>query len=131
MLIIKEVISRRDEKIFTRLPVKLFKSVDAFSPALEIDEITVFNKKKNPMLSYCKTIRYIAYLDGKPVGRIAGIINELYNKEKGIKQARFNRIDFIDSFEVAKILIKTIEEWAINEGMNEIIGPMGFSDFDK
>lgn len=118
-------------KAFTRLPNDLFKKIEAFSPALEIDELASFSQRENPVIKDFPTIRYIAYKDGKVVGRIAGIIHTFYNEQFNTKIARFSRIDFIDDEEVATALINKIEAWAKSYGMNKVIGPMGFSDFDK
>lgn len=72
----------------------------------------------------------MAYRDGKPVGRIAGIINSVVNGRTGKKEARFGFVDFIDDAEVSKALFEAVEKWAVEKGMTEIIGPMGFTDMD-
>ena len=75
---------------------------------------------------------YLAYnQNGEIIGRVAGILNHSFNKEKGLKQVRFNRIDFIDDINVAKALLDKIEDWAKEKGMTEVIGPIGFTDLDK
>lgn len=89
-------------------------------------------KRKNPALKYCDLVMYLAYNDeGEIVGRTAGILNHEYNKHKNVKQVRFNRIDFIDDIKVVKALLDAVENWAKEKGMNEVIGPIGFTDLDK
>lgn len=131
MITIKEVITNKDKKLFARLPLKLFKNIDAFTPALEMDELAVFDKRKNPLLKDFITVQYLCYKNNELVGRIAGIINTYYNDKFNTKIARINRIDFIDDYEVSACLINQIEQWALDNNMNKVIGPMGFSDFDK
>lgn len=131
MITIKEVKGFRDNIRFTEFPNKLYKNVEPYVPALSLDERAVFNKKKNPVHDYCDSIRFLAYKDGKIVGRIAGIINHQINKAFNKAEVRFTRIDMIDDIEVTKLLIKTIEDWGSSKGMTDIIGPIGFTDLDR
>ena len=131
MITIKEVKTFRDGLRFTEFPNKLYQDNQYYVPALSFDERNVFNKKKNPVFEYCDAIRYLAYQDGKIVGRIAGIINHRWNQDKGIKTARFSRIDMIDDLEVTKTLIDAVTKWAKGFDMDTLIGPIGFTDFDR
>ena len=131
MITIKEVKSWLDGIRFTEFPNKLYKDVEPFVPALSMDERNVFNPKKNPVHEYCDSIRFLAYKDGKIVGRIAGIVNHKLNDAFNKKEVRFTRIDMIDDFEVTKTLIKAVEDWGKAKGMTAIIGPIGFTDLDR
>src|SRR5690606_30354139 len=129
---IKLVKTKKDAKQFTELPIKLFKHIDAFVPALSMDEMNVFDPRKNPVHEYCESIRWLALDEkGKVVGRIGGIINYRFNEVFKTKIVRFTRLDMIDDIEVTKLLIETIEKWAKSNGMDEIIGPIGFTDMDR
>ncbi len=131
MIVIKEVKTRRDSIFFTEFPNKMYRKNPYFVPALSMDENNVFNPKKNPVFEYCEAIRYLAYQDGKVVGRIAGIINHQLNKAYNVKKARFTRLDMIDDLEVTKALINTVTKWALEKGMDTLIGPIGFTDLDR
>jgi GNAT superfamily N-acetyltransferase len=131
MITIKEVKTKKEGYIFTEFPNKMYQHVDAFVPALSLDENAVFNKKKNPVHEYCDSIRFLAYKDNKLVGRIAGIINFKINEALKINQVRFSRIDMIDDIEVTKALIKAVEDWGKGFGCDTIIGPIGFTDLDR
>ncbi|MFA5526535.1 MAG: hypothetical protein WC992_06910 [Acholeplasmataceae bacterium] len=131
MIEIKEVKTLRDVIRFTEFPNRLYKKNPHFVPALSLDERNVFNPKVNPVFEYCEAIRYLAYKDGKLVGRIAGIINHQWNKAYQIKKGRFTRLDMIDDIEVTKALINKVTEWALAKGMDTLIGPIGFTDMDR
>ncbi len=131
MITIKEVKTRKEGHLFTEFPNKMYKKVDAFVPALSLDENNVFNKKTNPVHEYCDSIRFLAYQEGKIVGRIAGILNFKINDALNLKQVRFSRIDMIDDIEVTKALIKAVEDWGKGYGCDTIIGPIGFTDLDR
>jgi GNAT superfamily N-acetyltransferase len=131
MIIIKEVKTWLDSIRFTEFPNKMYKNIPAYVPALSLDERNVFNPKINPVFEYCDAIRYLAYEDGKIVGRIAGIINHQWNEARGIKTGRFSRIDMIDDIDVTKALIDQVTEWVKGYGMTDLIGPIGFTDLDR
>lgn len=132
MITIKEVTSKKQGRIFTNFPNKMYKKVPSFVPALSVDERNVFNPKKNPTHAYVESIRFLAYKNGKLVGRIAGLVNHRLNYETNIKQVRFTRLDMIDDIEVTKALINAVENWGKETfGMNQIIGPIGFTDMDR
>ena len=74
---------------------------------------------------------FVAYKDGRPVGRIVGIINHKTNNTWKTKNVRFSMIEFIDDAEVSKALIDTVSQWGAAQGMEWIHGPLGITDFDK
>lgn len=131
MITIKEVKTRKEGHLFTEFPNKMYKKVEAFVPALSLDENNVFNKKINPVHEYCDSIRFLAYQEGKIVGRIAGILNFKINEALKLKQVRFSRIDMVDDINVTKALIKAVEDWGKGYGCDTIIGPIGFTDLDR
>lgn len=131
MITLKEVKSKKEARLFTEFPNKMYRKNPYFVPALSMDELNVFDPKKNPVFEYCEAIRYLAYRDGKIVGRIAGIINHQWNKAYNIKKARFTRLDMIDDLDVTKALIDQITKWSLEKGMDTLIGPIGFTDLDR
>lgn len=117
---------------FIKLTDKLYANCPYYVPDLEMDVRDMFNPQKNPGLEFSDIQAFIAYdATHKPVGRIAGIINHHANEKWQTKNVRFGFIDFIDSPEVSKSLLKAVEEWGKGRGMKQIQGPMGITDFDK
>ena len=94
---VKEVITKKDFKAFLKFPYELFKNDKMWVPSLLIDEKTTFDKKKNPALEFCDYKIFMAYKDGKVVGRIVGIINHKANKIWKENRVRFGWFDFNDS----------------------------------
>jgi len=128
---IHKVETKKQAKIFTEFPNKLFKGHNAYVPALSLDELNVFDLKKNPVHAYCDSIRFLAYDGDKVVGRIAGIINHQYNEAFQTKMVRFTRIDMIDDIHVTKMLLEAVIDWGVAQSMTDIIGPIGFTDMDR
>ena len=127
---IQEISGTRGLKKFAKFPINLYKGNEYYVPALVLDEVGTLNSKNNPAFDFCESVYYMAYKDGEPVGRIAGIINHKANEKSGEKAGRFGFVDFIDDKEVSKALFNAVEKWAKSKGMTEIHGPLGFTDMD-
>jgi GNAT superfamily N-acetyltransferase len=127
---IKEVKSRRELKQFVKFNIELYKNNPYHVPNLSADELTTLDRKKNPAFDAAEAIYLLAFRDGKIAGRIAGIINHKTNEVWKQKHARFGFVDFIDDNEVVDALFNAVEKWAKDKGMEEIHGPLGFTDFD-
>ena len=131
MVTIKQVITRRDLNLFLAFPNRLYKDCPYYVPDLLSDELNNLNPKKNPAFENAEAAEWLAFKDGKVAGRVMALINRNANTAWNRKQARFSRLDFIDDEEVSAALIAQAEAWAREKGMEEIVGPMGFTDFDK
>lgn len=127
--VIKEVVSEADLKTFIRFPDQLYKGNPYYVPPLHRGEFDTLGPK-NPAFDYCEAAYWLAFQNGRPVGRIAGIINSKYNEKGDKKIARFGWLDFEEDEEVLGLLFQTFEAWARERGMEIAQGPMGFISFD-
>ena len=116
---------------FVHYPIdNLYKNNKYYVPALVLDEVGTLTPEQNPAFDFCESVYYMAYKDGKPVGRIAGIINNAVNEKMGEKDLRFGFVDFIDDKEVSSKLFDAVEKWGKARGMKRMVGPLGFTDMD-
>lgn len=122
--------TRANLRKFTQFQIDLYKDNDCYVPPLISDDVATLSPDKNPAFDFCESAYFMAYRDGKPVGRIAGIINRQVNERTGEKSARFGFIDFIDDRKVSKALLEAVEKWGRDKGMTRVIGPLGFTDLD-
>ena len=127
---IREITTRKELKQFIEFTNTLYRECEYYCPPLFFDEMNCFDKEKNPALEVCDYKLWMAYRDGKAVGRIAGVVNYKANEKWGYKNARFGWFDFIDDLEVSKALLDKVAEWGKEKGMTAINGPVGFTDFD-
>ena len=130
MVEIREVRSKREQKEFLNFPLDLYRDNDCFVPPLYSDEKKIFSKKY-VYNDICKAVYFNAYKDGKIVGRISGIIQIAVNEKYNEKRVRFTRFDSINDKEVAKSLFDAVENWALENGMDTVCGPLGFSDLER
>ena len=130
-IVVKPINFTKSElKKYVQFGIDLYKGNDCYVPPIVFDEIDSLRPEKNPAFDFCKAQAFMAYQDGKPVGRITAIINNVVNKRTGEKTMRFGWVDFIDDKEVVDALFKAAEDWGRQQGMTSIVGPMGFSDMD-
>jgi len=129
-LIIKEISTKIEIKEFVKFPDRLYAGNKFYIPAIHSKELYTLSFDKNPAFEFCRAKYWLAIMDGTIVGRVTGIINERYNISHNIKYARFGWLDFVENSNVLKLLLETVEKWAVNEKMEIIHGPLGFSSFD-
>ena len=127
---IRKIDTKGGLKKFVKWGIDLYKGNECFVPPLVMDDVNTLDPHNNPAFDFCESIYFMAYDNGKPVGRIAGIINNVVNEKTGKKTLRFGWVDFIDDTRVSEALFRAVEVWGRSKGMEEIVGPLGFSDMD-
>jgi len=128
---IREINPTKSElKEYTEFGIDLYKDNPYYVPPLIKDDVETLSPARNPAFDHCKAKSWMAFRDGKPVGRITGIINNLVNRRSGHNDVRFGFTDFIDDDEVTDALFDTLARWGRENGMTSIVGPMGFTDLD-
>jgi ribosomal protein S18 acetylase RimI-like enzyme len=127
---ILEVKNRKDFKRFVRFQNWLYRGNKFFVPALELDELKLFSPK-NPSCPEVEFKAFMALRKGQIVGRIAAIVHKTYNELNNCKNVRFTRFDLIDDCFVARALLDAVCNFAREQGMEAIHGPLGFNDLDK
>lgn len=127
---IKKIETKKDLKKFVRLPFEIYKNNSNWVPLLLWDEMEIFNKKKNPAHESADSQLFMAFKDGKPVGRIVGIISNVANEKYKTRNIRFGWFESINDFEVAEALFKAVENWGKENGMETLTGPLGYTDLD-
>lgn len=127
---IKKVSNKAELKKFIRFNYEFYKDNPYSVPDLYDDMLNTFSPQKNAAFEFCEADYFLAIRDGKIVGRVAAIINHRANETWNKKVVRFGWIDFVDDLDVSRALIDTVKQWGRERGMNEIEGPLGFTDMD-
>jgi len=131
MVKLKEVVGPRDLKKFIKFPYTLYKENPYWVPPLFFDELQTLSPKKNPSFEYCDARYWLAYEDGKILGRIAAIHNRKFIEKWGQKYLRFGWFDTVNRQDVAAALMGAVEQWTIELELKAVHGPLGFTDLDK
>ena len=127
---IKRVETKKDLKDFIEFHYDLYEGNQYDAPNLYSDELNTLSRDKNAAFDFCEAEYFLALKEGKVVGRIAAIINNKANEKWDKKDVRFGWIDFIDDIEVSKALLKAVEDYGKEKGMDSVVGPLGFTDMD-
>ena len=127
---IKRIAGGRELKAFVRFRNELYRDCEYAVPYLISEELATLSEDKNAAFECCEAAYFMAFRDGKAVGRVAGIINRRANERWNCKWVRFGWFDFIDDEEVSQALMAAVEEWGRRKGMTEVVGPLGFTDMD-
>ena len=130
MVTVKEVRTKAEQKAFLDFPLDMYRDNPNFVPPLYGDEKKIFSKNY-VYNDTCETGYWLAYRDGRVVGRISAILQKASNEKHSEKRVRFTRFDAIDDQEVADALFGAVERFAKDRGMNAVCGPLGFSDLER
>ena len=130
MVTILPVTTKKQRKQFVEFPLELYKGNANFVPPLYADEMSMF-KDNYVYNDQSKSAFFLAYREDKVVGRIQGILQMAANEKWGQKRVRFTRFDSIDDQEVANALLSAVEQWGKTFGVQEIVGPLGYSDLER
>ena len=128
---IRQVKTKKDLDLFIDFYYDLYRNSEYAVPFMRFDEVGTLRKDKNPSFEFCDAEYFLAYRDGKVVGRVAAIINHRANEQWQKKQVRFGWFDFVDDMSVSQALLQAVEEYGRQHGMTEIVGPLGFTDMDR
>jgi GNAT superfamily N-acetyltransferase len=128
---VNEIISNKDLRSFVQFPSILYRGNPYWVPSLFSDEQNTLRLDKNPAFEYCQAKYWLAYEDGKVVGRVAAILNRKHIQKWNQRYLRFGWLDFIDDPTVSSALMGRVEAWARQEGLTAVHGPLGFTDLDK
>ena len=124
------VSTRAQKRAFVQFPLILYKDNPYFVPPLYGDEMAQF-KKKHAYSDTCDTVFFLAMQGKQVVGRIQGILQRQSNDLRGEKRVRFTRFDAVNDVDVARALFAAVENWAREQGMDSVCGPLGYSDLER
>lgn len=126
------VTTKKGLRAFIQFYYDLYKGNKFAVPFLRLDEWNTLSKDKNPAFEFCDAQYFLAidYSVPKVVGRVAAIINHRANEQWNKKQVRFGWLDFIDDMEVSCKLLDAVADWGREHKMEEMVGPLGFTDMD-
>ena len=127
------VTTKKGLRTFIQFYYDLYEGSKYAVPYLRFDEWNTLSKDKNPAFDFCEAQYFLAidYSIPKVVGRIAAIINHCANDQWNKKQVRFGWFDFIDNLEVSSKLLDAAAIFGRERGMEELVGPLGFTDMDR
>jgi hypothetical protein len=121
---LRKVRSSTEEKQFLELPYQLYKGHAHWVPQLRMAQKDILNIAKHPFYQTSDAEKFIAYRDGKPVGRIMAIFNRAHNEYHRERAGFFGFFEAENDFEAVKRLLDAASEWLKGKGAECIRGPV-------
>ena len=123
---IREVSGKQALNTFIRVPWNIYKDDPNWVPPLIVERKGAFSPK-HPFFKHATWRAWVAYRDGKPIGRISAQIDELHLKQNDSKSGFFGLIEAPDDDEVFTALFEAAETWLRDQGMQQITGPFNLN----
>jgi hypothetical protein len=119
---IRKVSGKKALKAFIQVPWTIYKDDPNWIPPLLIERKGALSPS-HPYFKHANWSAWIAYQNGKPVGRICAQVDALHQAQYNTKVGFFGLIEAIDDDAIFKALFKTAEDWLREQGMEQILGP--------
>lgn len=127
MVTIEKITYPNKIKEFIDLPHNVHADDPMYVPELFLAQKDLLNPNKHPFFEHSKLQMFLAYKDGKLVGRIAAIRNNNHIKHAEKNEGYFGFFDCYNDYEVAEKLFDAAIAWLKQEGLTAVIGPANFS----
>lgn len=125
-----EVISNSDINDFIKVPFDIYQGNSSWVPQLISESRKLLNPHVNPFFLHSQAKYFLAKKDGRPVARIAGIINNRHNEFHEEKTGFFGFFDCPNDPALAADLFEMAANYARESGMSRLLGPANFSSND-
>ncbi len=128
---IRPVRGARELNAFIRLPFALYSDEPLWVPPLIFERKAFLDKRKNPFFAHAEAEYFLAWRDGKPVGRITAQVDHRLNEFQSNRWGLFGFFECVDDPEVSRALLDAAEGWLRARGRDRMVGPMDFSTNDE
>lgn len=98
-----------------------------FVRRLDLEERLRVARWYNPFFETGEAALFVAFRDGRPVGRISAQIDSLYRARHDPGAGHFGFFDCIDDVAVSTALFDAARQWLAERGSTSILGPFSFS----
>lgn len=102
-----------------------------FVRPLDFDVSDRLDQKKNPFFEHAEGAAWVAYEDGRPVGRVTAQIDREHLSRYHDDTGMFGFLDTVDDPEVARALLTEVEAWVKARGMKHLRGPLSLSQNEE
>jgi GNAT superfamily N-acetyltransferase len=124
---IRPVRSRQDLMRFIKLPFRLYRDQPNWVPPLVYERKRHLDRNKNPFFEHAEAEYFLAWRNGRPVGRISAHVDHRLNEFQQNDWGLFGFFECEDDQEAADALVKAAEDWNRERGRDRIVGPFDFS----
>ncbi len=128
---IRPVRGRGDLNAFIKLPFAIYRNEPRWVAPLLMDVRKRLDRDKNPFFAHAEAEFFLAYRDGRPVGRISAHIDHHLNEFQDNDWGLWGWFECADDPEAAAALLGAAESWLRERGRGTMIGPMDYTTNDE
>ena len=130
-LTVRPVSDKAGIRAFLDVPFPLYRNDPNWVAPLYLERLDHLNPKKNPYFRHADVQLFVAYRDGKPVGRISAQHDRLRLEHHKDNTGQFGFFESVDDVNVARALLDTAGGWLKARGLSRVQGPFNFSINDE
>jgi GNAT superfamily N-acetyltransferase len=128
---VRPVATKRDLTTFIKLPWRLYRNDRNWVPPLVSERRQFLDRTKNPWFEHGEAQYFLAWRDGRAVGRISAQVDRILNEFQGNEWGLFGFFECEDDPEAAAALLDAAERWLRARGRDRMVGPMDFTMNDE
>jgi GNAT superfamily N-acetyltransferase len=128
---VRPVASKRELKAFMRLPWRLYRNEPNWVPPLLMDLRKRLDRERNPFFEHAEAEYFLAWREGRPVGRITAQVDRNFNEFQDNEWGMFGFFECEDDPEAAGALLEAAAGWLREHGRDRMVGPMDFTTNDE
>ncbi|MGV8712528.1 MAG: N-acetyltransferase [Nitrosomonas sp.] len=125
-IVVRPVMSFRDMGQFIDVPWHVYANDPMWVPPLRLERRFHFSRY-NPYFKHGEWQAWVAYQQGRPVGRISAQVDSLHQERYGSDSGHFGLLECIDDSEVLNALMLHAEAWLASRQIRRISGPFNLS----
>jgi GNAT superfamily N-acetyltransferase len=122
-VIVKPVETQQEKLAFLNLPWELYRNDPNWIPPLRDHQWELLNYKPHPFYHKSRIQTFLAYQGGRPIGRIAAILNAAHNEFQREKRTFWGFFESINDPQVSSALFEAARGWAKEQGYPVLRGP--------
>ncbi len=128
---VRPVADKRELNVFIKLPWRLYRNEPRWVPPLLMDRKRFLDRQRNPFFKHAEAEFFLAWRNGRPVGRISAQIDRNFNEYQHHDWGMFGFFECEPDAEAAQALLTAAEEWLRVRGRDRMVGPMSFTTNDE
>jgi hypothetical protein len=116
---------------FLRFPWSIYQNDPYWVPPILSHQREFLDQNRGPFFEFGEAQYFLAYVGGKPAGRISAHVNRLHDEHHGPDTGFFGFFEAIPDRQVAIALLEAAADWLRERGKSRLVGPLNFCIYDE
>jgi hypothetical protein len=116
---------------FLRLPWRIYQGDPYWVPPILSQQRQFLDPRRGAFFEIGEARYFLAYQNGRPVGRVSAHLNRLHDTCHGPETGFFGFFESLPDREVAAALFEAAAAWLRERGKTRLVGPLNFCIYDE